>query len=218
MSDISPLNVPKEDVEIVKGYLSFSKEKNDEFINVLNQIPLGLSNSSIFDFVKKEIKLQTADELSKTLKFYFSLKNTKDSSELDVEEFLDLFLYSLNHNSTIVENVQEAKNKLKDLFLSSNNEINSIIQDKYHFDDNLFLSSELSENLKPVFSHEGKYSCSVLTSSLRIEFRKNGKDKNILFTIDHNDVDNLIENLNKCKERLEVIRKELNSINVIEVK
>lgn len=214
---MSSINIPEEDIEALFSFSQLSEDIKNGVFETLGLIKLGDHPKNLSKKFSEQYNIDY-DDIFAVLNFYFALLKTIYQTKLDDEEVISELIDSIAENDFEfdVEDLNRIENTIKS-FISIKNEIpliTSLAFDVALSTNNLLLRSFIYEDLRPVFLDE-KISGLALYHTCRLHFRKEDRShSDLYFTIDNEDIDNLISQLTLAKARIAIIKAQYGEIIV----
>jgi len=216
------LKLPKEDFEIISYFINELSRKSKEILfDELGKVGVGVDVelSSIVDYLNSRIDGIEKDKLIDILSIYASLLNAKNAIDVPLDEFISLLEKALIE--TKVPELIPNKEVLDDFekLLSSNKNIETRVKTikvtrEY---ERVFLESNIGQDLRTIFDEDGNIEASVIIHNLKIQYKENGKRKELFFALDNNDLAKLVKGIKKAQEQSEVIKKAFPNGNFLEL-
>ena len=216
--DLNSLKIPDSQKENFKFFLNLPDKVRNEFIQVIHNVPLGLSESALYDYILDNVKNLSGEKISKLLSIYSNLSEAKDDLEYNDEEFiLDLKNALKATGDPELEPNEDSMQIFYELFSSKIN-INTsrIIEIEQLENDRNFQSSKISVDVRSVFDKD-KFIGSTILNRLKITYRENDDEKHMFLALDDHDILELIETLKKAQDQNNYIKDNFNNLNIINI-
>jgi hypothetical protein len=213
------LKIPEGQKENFKFFLSLPDVVRNEFIEIIQQAPIGLSSSALYDHISDNIKNLSKEKIAKLLSIYDNLSEAKDDLEYDDNEFIeDLSNALLDTQDPELVPTENSMVIFKNLFSSDNN-INTSrkIHNEHLENEKNYHSSNIFVDVRSVFDKD-RFLGSTILNKLKLTYSENEQEKNIYFSLDDEDIVQLIDTLKKAQEQNNYIRENFDNLKVINIK
>ncbi|MFN7045741.1 MAG: hypothetical protein ACK4M1_11150 [Flavobacterium sp.] len=212
------LKIPESQKDNFKFFLNLPDAVRNELVEIIQQAPMGLSNSSLFDHISSNIKNLSNEKIGKLLSIYENLSDAKDDLGYSDDEFIeDLSNALIDTQDPDLEPNDKSILVFKELF-SSNTNINAsrkihneLLENEKNYD-----SSRISTDIRPVFDKD-QFIGSTIVNKLKIAYFENDEEKSIFFSLDDKDLVELIEELKKAQEQNYYIKENFNNLKFIDI-
>lgn len=213
------LKIPEGQKENFKFFLSLPDVVRNEFIEIIQQAPIGLSSSALYDHISDNIKNLSKEKIAKLLSIYDNLSEAKDDLEYDDNEFIeDLSNALLDTQDPELVPTENSMVIFKNLFSSDNN-INTSrkIHNEHLENEKNYHSSNIFVDVRSVFDKD-RFLGSTILNKLKLTYSENEQEKNIYFSLDDEHIVQLIDTLKKAQEQNNYIRENFDNLKVINIK
>lgn len=212
------LKIPESQKENFKFFLNLPDVVRDELVQIIQQAPVGLSNSSLFDHISSNIKNLSNEKIAKLLSIYENLSDAKDDLGYDDDEFINDLSNALadTQDPELVPN-EKSILVFKELF-SSNLNINTSrkIHNELLENEKNYNSAKISTDIRPVFDKD-QFIGSTIVNKLKITYYENDEGKSVFFSLDDKDLAELIDELRKAQEQNSYIKENFNNLKFIDI-
>jgi len=215
MENDSRVKIPQEFVGSFKYLLNMSEEKIKGFINALREVPIEISLTKLARSAssKTDIPIEDTKGILGMLMSLFTFINEEAVSVANVIEDLKISVeeYDLTYDTKKWKFIGEQLEKLfeeKDGTLSI---INKALRLMCEY-ENIFIRSRVLTDMRPVFKtniEEGP-AVVVILHSLKLMYRKEREINNFFITLDSDDLDILINTLERAKKKAKLLHDTLN--------
>lgn len=216
--DYNNLKIPESQKENFKFFLNLPDIVRNEFIDTIQNAPIGISGEALFDYIADNVKNLSNEKISKILSIYENLSDAKDDLGYNDDEFIEDFSNALK--DTEDEELFPSEQSLsifKSLFSS---EININTSRKIH---NELLENEKNYNgakiftdIRPVFEKE-QIIGSIIINKLKVTYSENDQEKNLFFSLDEKDLIELIEVLKKAQYQNAFLKDNFSNLKIIDI-
>jgi len=208
--------IPEEDVQSLFLFSQLSEEIKEGIYEILKKIKIGDHPKKIAKIISDDYDVDNEDTYS-VIVFYFSLVKSIYQTETTDEEIIADIINSILEDVTFdfdPEDLKGIENTIKS-FLALKSEIpviTSLAFDMTLGAGNLFLRSNIYEELRPVFFNEKIMGLSLF-HTLKLHVRREDSSHTDLFlAIDSDDINDIIDQLTEAKNRAEQIKNEFGSL------
>lgn len=212
------LKIPESQRDNFKFFLNLPDVVRNQLIEIIQQAPIGLSDSALYDYITDNIENLSKEKISNFLSIYTNLAEAKEDIGYNDNEFIeDLTNALLDTKDSDLIPTEKSMSIFKSLLNSDNNiHTSRKIQNEHLENEKNYLYSKVLVDIRPVFDKEQLIGSTIL-NKLKITFSENEDEKNIFLTLDENDIIELIDNLKKAQEQNNYIQNNFNNLKVINI-
>jgi len=214
------LSIPQEHYNKFKFYVTLPKELKQKIWEQMNIAPMGLSPSALVDFVSNNIPNLSKERISDIFNIYFNLIRTKESINLAMPEFLEMLGASLaKMEIDELSPTTEVLNDFEQMLQNSNNAlITSKVIDLMTENQKTFINAKMYQDIRPLYDEDDNLLVSAIVHNLKITHKENDEIKEIYFSLDDNDLEELIVLLKKNQDKLKIIKSHFENAKILEIK
>lgn len=213
------INIPENHIDKFKFYINLPNEIRNQFIDNLNNAPLGLSPSALIDYISDKPINLSHEKIFDLLQIYLNLSGAKQRLDLSDSEFLIVLKNALSNTNDQDLNPNEEVLSLFEKLLSKNNvSITNKILEYYSGNSKNYLYSKIIQNIRPVFGDDNELLGSTIVNDLKIVFNQNDEEKEIFISIDNKDIEGLIKELKKTLESTKKIKENFSDLKIVDIK
>ena len=213
------INIPENHIDKFKFYINLPNEIRKEFVNNLNNAPLGLSPSALLDYISERQINLSQEKILDLLQIFLNLSGAKQRLNLSDTEFIEVLKNALlNTNNEELNPSDETLELFKLLLLQNNASITNKILENYSGNGKNYLYSKITQNIRPVFNEDNDLLGSTIVSDLKIVFTQNDEEKELFISIDSKDIEELINELKNSLETIENIKSKFSDLKIIDIK
>ena len=216
--DNTKLRIPDIELENFIFFMNLPELVRNELIQALENAPIGLHDSTLFEYLSSNVKNLSGEKISSLLSIYQGLSKAKDELELDDNEFIqDLKLAFIDTGNKDLTPNKESLKIFESLFNSKTN-INTSrkILNEYAENLNNYISSKIITDIRPIFDDEN-FIGSAIVNELKINYNSQNEEQQIFISVDENDIDDLIEVLRTTKSQIKAIREKFKNLDIIKI-
>lgn len=212
------LKIPESQRENFKFFLNLPDVVRSEFIEAIQNAPMGLSNSTLFDYIRDNVKKLSNEKIGKLLSIYENLSDAKDDLGYNDDEFIhDLSNALKDTGDPELVPTDESLSIFKSLF---NSEININTSRKIHNEllenEKNYITAKILTDIRPVFDKEQLIGSTII-SKLKVTYSENDEEKNVFFSLDEQDLSDLIEILKKAQEQNLYLKESFGNLKIIDI-
>lgn len=213
------INIPENHIDKFKFYINLPNEIRKEFVNNLNNAPLGLSPSALLDYISERQINLSQEKILDLLQIFLNLSGAKQRLNISDTEFIEVLKNALlNTNNEELNPSDETLELFKLLLLQNNASITNKILENYSGNGKNYLYSKITQNIRPVFNEDNDLLGSTIVSDLKIVFTQNDEEKELFISIDSKDIEELINELKNSLETIENIKSKFSDLKIIDIK
>jgi len=203
------INVPRKDLNSLKGFIDLSNNQQVNIIHILKNIEKGEQSPEI-----KNKLISTCDvdnSFSTTLlQFIFSLKVTQLNLDIKDDDLIENVLDNLLAVFPELDNTDGViKNTIIDLITIDNFNL-KILSNTINENDNVYLNSKIINDIRPILL-DGKIGGVMLYHSLKLTFIENDDSKDFYVALDTKDLEKLYKTIGKSLEEVTLLKEKFSS-------
>ena len=202
-------------------YFGLSADKRNNFLKSLKDIPIGLIDSGLSNYLSKStgIDLEDSNKLAEVIFSFVDIESSFD--KLSIDEIAKLFLKALK--TANIKLTKSAEELLVELLEKSQNENLKITRKAFVLEydqSNLLTDSKILTDVRPIFGFEesnDEIKHSIIINKLRLSYRKNSESKEketLFFALDENDLKDLKFQIIRAEKKAEQIKKTYDIISI----
>jgi len=206
-------NIPDEHKKGFEYFISLDDDLREKLIDEIERAPIGLSPIKLAAHLslKTEIKKNELNAIVETL---FSLYGAKENTGIELNVFLEGIIEALSEIGLKPD--KRLKSQLQKFlglrgFYITFKAINLATEK-----EKILIGSTILTDIRPVFDERNglDIKCSLITHSLKIEYREDSDFKEIYFALDSNDLIKLKEYIFRAEEKEAVVRRKFENSNI----
>jgi len=206
------INVPRKDLNSLKGFIDLSNNQHVNIIHILKNIEKGEQSPEI-----KNKLISTCDvdnSFSTTLlQFIFSLKVTQLNLDIKDDDLIENVLDNLLAVFPELDNTDGViKNTIIDLITIDNFNLKILSKslNTINENDNVYLNSKIINDIRPILL-DGKIGGVMLYHSLKLTFIENDDSKDFYVALDTKDLEKLYKTIGKSLEEVTLLKEKFSS-------
>lgn len=217
MSSNNKIKIPESQSENFKFLLNLPFEARQELTTVINSVPIGISQSSLYTLLRDSIKTISPNKLSELYSIYVNLSRAKEDLKLNDEEFITNLKSALEEveDLSINDYSEESLAIFFELF-NSNNVINKSrrIENEYVQNEKNFDSIKITTDIRTLFERN-EFIGSTIVNKLKISYIEDEEIKSIYITIDNHDIEEIINDLKDTQKNNNYIQENFKNLELI---
>ncbi|MBW4888720.1 hypothetical protein KXQ82_03300 [Mucilaginibacter sp. HMF5004] len=210
---MSRFSIPSDDIETLVNSANLEENIRKGIIEEFNNSAKGEPHRDLAKRISENYSLSYNDA-DKICDVFISLLTTKDSVDISDTEIVDEVVAVIEADEDYAESDINLVREWLFSLLKINNPNPLVTSRAYNLaaeNHNLYISSNVQEELRPIFL-KNEISGLSLYHTLVIHYRReDGRHNNMHLTLDTEDLDSMIELFIKAKERTEVIKSKYGS-------
>lgn len=214
----SNLKIPESQRENFKFFLNLPDVVRSEFIDAIQNAPMGLSNSTLFDYIVENVKNLSNEKIGKLLSIYENLSDAKDDLGYNDDEFIQDLSNALK--DTEDPELVPTKNSLSIFNNLFNSQTNINTSRKIHNEllenEKNYNSAKILTDIRPVFDNDQLIGSTIICK-LKVTYSENDEEKNAFFSLDEQDLIDLIETIRKAQEQNLYLKESFGNLKIIEI-
>ena len=209
---MASLRVPKKHHKGLENFLRFSEDGFNIFMSGIADIEMTLNTKEVLAEAVSDVDDIPEDEVHRISDAILSLTLAKATSDNDSKEFINELVQAIGENPELASllddvGVETIKSRLEILFsiapLSIAAKANSVM---YEY-KNVYYKSRVITDIRPVFSSEiDSIEAALIIHNLRIHYHINGNHEDFYVALDTNDLQQLIDVLERAKVKAEKLK------------
>lgn len=209
---MASLRVPKKHHKGLEKFFRFSEEGFNIFMSGIADMEMTLNTKEVLEEAVSDIDDIPVNEVQSISSAIHSLTLAKATSETDSKEFISELVQAIGENSELASlindvGIETIKSRLEMLFriapLSIAAKANSIM---YEY-ENIYYKSRAVTDVRPVFSIDiDTIEAALIIHNLRIHYHKSGAHQDFYVALDTEDLQQLIDVLNRAKIKAEKLK------------
>lgn len=214
------LTIPSTHYPLFKSFIELPKEIKEQIAEHLKLAPLGLSPSSLVDFLSSGIENLSKEKISDVVQIIFNLIKAKERADIPLSDFLEILSNSLENTSIPALRPNDDIMYYFELILSSsdNTSTTAKILDTIQESGKIFLDVKFFQDIRPVFDAVNNLIGSAIISNLKIIFKEDETTKEMFIALDDNDLDNLSNAIKEAQEKNKSIKNHFTDAKIINIK
>lgn len=215
------MNIPNEDVNILKILLWLTAQDKRKLLKSVEESQLWLSSTKLRESNPNLESILSKWQLEGFFDMYFRLVMSKEYSGLSLEEFLNEFWQSLiNNNGLLDEPIDNYVVLVEELINNWEKILHSSKAMEALFDNQrILVNFDIYQDIRPFFSKTWDVLWAVSFYNLKLKYKEGSPEsKEFYITLDSNDLDDLIDELQLVQKRGNKVKESLNQIKLIDIK
>lgn len=215
------INIPKEDLLILKRIADLDEQQFDSLRSVFRDVKPTVRKNQFLEAVGKKVNTIQPQELKAIMGVAFTLYTLKDRQGLNSKQVADL----------VSESAVAARSKDAQLPSDKREILNARLKSLLEFDksigvtakafdiltehERIFCKARVLSDVRPVFGDTpDSASAAVIVHNLQIGFHRNGRHEEIYIAMDTEDIRSLKELLVRAEKKTEALKAILNKASV----
>ena len=212
---------------IAKTFDNIRKLDEDIFkdlISALESAEIQISlNALIDEQLKPKLKELSHENLEDIIVTIMAFIRFHNDEKVEYDEIINDVIRQINLGKTEILKFKDNREtelfklRLSALFENKNLEIFQSVSDLYFKHKNLFGSTEMTVDLRPIFT-KGETKFAVISTELQINYRADQQNRNIFFALDRDDIKKLKEVIIEAETKIKIVEDAIVKLGMTELK
>jgi len=213
------LKIPDEHFDKFVYFLSLPKAVQNKISIFLDNAPIGTLPEDLINIASKEIEELSKENLHDILLIYFNLSSAKENFSISLNELIDLLAIAFTESKiTELSPSDQTLSPFKELLSGNSNAAKtSKVLETMNENTNTYTHSTIYQDVRPVFDNNSNFLGSVIINNLKVEYSTNNTIKEMFISLDKDDIDELISKLKSAKEKISLIKKNVNGKSILDI-
>jgi hypothetical protein len=213
------LNIPKDHYNKFKSFLSLPKEMKENMVAQLKNAPVGLSPTSLTNYISTAISNLPKEEVNDVLTIYFNLIKAKERINADLPDFLEILKTALKN--TEIDDLNPTAEVITDfehlLSSSTNFLITTKVIELMAENSKTFVDTKIFQDIRPTFDANDNLLGSGIIHTLKLIFEEDSEIKETYLSLEDNDLEKFISVLKKAQDKSKVIKAQFENFKIIKM-
>lgn len=205
------LNIPESELPQIEWFARLSDENFSKLVSAFRDTDPTLTLREFSEAVSEKIDLLPPDEVEENLKTLFALYWLKERSGYPTDVFAEDLAEAAHRQSAKKEfplSVKQFAPRLIDLLNIGSIGVTAKALDVLTEHERVFCGARILSDMRPVFLDDGtQATAAMIVHQLQIAFHEGKDHKELYFALDSNDLDELLEVIERARRKEKVFEK-----------